>query len=104
MYFGEIKNWKEVGGKDAPVILYGRENSSGTYSFFKEHVLGNKDFANKVQSLPGTAAVVNAVKKDVNGIGYGGAGYAKEIKECAVKKDEKSPALLPIKENVDNNS
>ena len=104
IYLGEIKNWKEVGGNDAPIITYGRENSSGTYSFFKEHVLENKDFANSVQTLPGTAAVVNAVKKDVNGIGYGGAGYAKEIKECPIKKDAAGAALLPIKENIDNNS
>ena len=104
IYLGEFKNWKEVGGNDAPIITYGRENSSGTYSFFKEHVLENKDFSNSVQSLPGTAAVVNAVKKDVNGIGYGGAGYAKEITECPIKKDGATAALLPIKENIDNNS
>ena len=104
IYLGEIKNWKEVGGKDAPIILYGRENSSGTYVFFKEHVLENKDYAQTMQTLPGTAAVVNAVTKDVTGIGYGGAGYAKGIKECAVKKDGSSPALLPVKENIDNNS
>jgi phosphate transport system substrate-binding protein len=104
IYLGETKNWKEVGGNDAPIILYGRENSSGTYSFFKEHVLENKDFTNSVQAMPGTAAVVNAVKKDVNGIGYGGAGYAKEIKEAPIKKDANSPALLPVKENIDNNS
>jgi len=104
IYLGEIKNWKDVGGKNAPIILYGRENSSGTYVFFKEHVLENKDYAQTMQTLPGTAAVVNAVTKDVNGIGYGGAGYAKGIKECAVKKDASSPALLPVKENIDNNS
>ncbi len=104
IYLGEVTNWKDVGGNDAPIILYGRENSSGTYSFFKEHVLENKDFTNALQAMPGTAAVVNAVKKDVNGIGYGGAGYAKEIKEAPIKKDANSPALLPIKENIDNNS
>ena len=41
--------------------LYGRENNSGTYVFFKEHVLQNEDFAAGAQTLPGTAAVVNAV-------------------------------------------
>lgn len=104
IYLGEIKNWKEVGGKNATILLYSRENNSGTYVFFKEHVLENKDFAQNAQTLPGTAAVVNAITKDPNGIGYGGAGYAKGIKECAIKKDEASPALLPVKENIDNNS
>ena len=47
------------------------------------------------QSLPGTAAVVNAVKKDVNGIGYGGAAYAVGVKHAKVKKDANSTAYLP---------
>ncbi|MBS1904375.1 MAG: phosphate ABC transporter substrate-binding protein [Bacteroidetes bacterium] len=100
IFTGAIKNWKEVGGADAPIILYGRENSSGTYSFFKERVLNDADYASSVQTLPGTAAVVNAVKKDVNGIGYGGAGYAKGIKECGVKMYDGGQAYKPTEENV----
>jgi phosphate transport system substrate-binding protein len=104
IYTGKIKNWKEVGGSDAKIILYGRENSSGTYVFFKEHALNNEDFANEMQALPGTAAVVNAVKSDPNGIGFGGVGYAEDLKEAAIRKDATAPALLPKKENIDNNS
>jgi phosphate transport system substrate-binding protein len=104
IYTGKITNWKQVGGKDADIILYGRENSSGTYVFFKDNVLLGQDFASNTQTLPGTAAVVNAVKRDVNGIGYGGAGYAKGIKECAVRKGESGTAYLPTAENVANGS
>jgi phosphate transport system substrate-binding protein len=50
IYTGKLRNWKDVGGKDAPIILYGRENSSGTYDYFKEHVLNKADFANSVQT------------------------------------------------------
>jgi phosphate transport system substrate-binding protein len=95
IYTGEITNWKQVGGKDAAIILYGRENSSGTYSFFKDHVLAGADFSPRVQTLPGTAAVVNALSKDPNGIGYGGAAYAKGVRDCAIAKDAKSPAIMP---------
>ena len=102
IYTGEIKNWKEVGGTDAQIIMYGRENSSGTYVYFKEHVLENKDFSSDVQSLPGTAAVVNAVSKDKNAIGFGGAAYAKGIKDLAVKKDPNSKAFLPNKKNIES--
>lgn len=102
IYTGEIKNWKEVGGSDAKIIMYGRENSSGTYVYFKEHVLENKDFSSDVQSLPGTAAVVNAVSKDKNAIGFGGAAYAKGIKDIAVKKDPDLKAFLPNKKNIES--
>ena len=95
IYTGAIANWKQVGGNDAPIILYSRENSSGTYAYFKDNVLLGRDFAPRAQTLQGTAAVVNAVARDGNGIGYGGAAYAKGIRFAAVKKDEKSPGVMP---------
>lgn len=103
IFSGKITNWKEVGGTDATIILYGRENSSGTYVFFKENVV-KTDYAANCQTLPGTAAIVNAVKKDKFGIGYGGAAYAEGVKHCKVKKDDKSAAFLPTKENIANNT
>jgi len=99
IYQGRIKNWKEVGGADAEIRMYGRENSSGTYTYFHDEVV-KADYAASVQSLPGTAAVVNAVKKDVNGIGYGGAAYAVGVKHAKVKKDANSPAFLPTAESI----
>lgn len=104
IYSGRITNWKQVGGNDATIILYGRENSSGTYGFFKEHVLGGRDFSPRVQTLPGTAAVANAVAKDPNGIGYGGAAYAKGVKDLAVAADAKSKAVLPTPAAVNDGS
>ena len=99
MFKGNIKNWKEVGGADAEIKLYGRENSSGTYVFFQENVVKG-DYASNCQTLPGTAAVVNAVKKDVNGIGYGGAAYAEGIEICKVKKDDKGVGFIPTAETI----
>lgn len=100
IYTGKITNWKQVGGNDAKIIVYGRENSSGTYVYFKDNVLGGADFTPSMQSLPGTAAVVNAVSKDKNAIGFGGAAYAKGIKFASIKKDDKSNGYLPTAENV----
>jgi phosphate transport system substrate-binding protein len=102
IYTGRITNWKDAGGPNAPIILYSRESSSGTYTYFKDNVLMGKDYSPRAQTLQGTAAVVNAVSKDVNGIGYGGAAYAKGIKFAAVKKDDKSPGVLPTLETVRN--
>ncbi len=100
IYTGGIKNWKEVSGPDAKIILYGRENNSGTYVYFKDNVLEGEDYSSSVQSMPGTAAVVNAVAKDKYGIGYGGAAYGKGIKFLKVKKDSDSPGYEPTAENV----
>ena len=104
IYLGTVTNWKQVGGKDATIVLYGRENSSGTYGFFKDNVLLGRDFSPRVQTLPGTAAVVNAIAKDPNGIGYGGAAYAKGVRDCAIAKDAKSPAILPTAVTVHDGS
>ena len=100
IYTGAIGNWKEVGGADAPINLYSRENNSGTYVFFKEHVLQNDDFDSSAQTLPGTAAVVNAVAKDANGIGYGGIAFAEGVKRLKVKKDDLAPAVEGTLENA----
>jgi phosphate transport system substrate-binding protein len=102
IYTGSITNWKEVGGESHVIILYGRENSSGTYSFFKEHVLKNEDYVEQTQTLPGTAAVVNAVSKDKYGIGYGGLAWASGVKFADVKKTDTSKAIAPSNETVSN--
>ncbi len=102
IFTGQLKNWKDVGGPDVPITVYSRENSSGTYEFFKAHVLKGRDFAASAQTMPGTAAVLQAVAKDKTGIGYGGAAYGAGAKHIAVKKDERSPAIEPSEETVLN--
>ena len=84
IYTGKTTNWKDLGGPDKPITAYSRENNSGTYVFFKEHVLGGADFVATAQTLPGTAAVVNAVSKDPGGIGYGGIAYGGSVKHVGI--------------------
>ena len=67
--------------------------------FFLENVVKG-DYASSCQTLPGTAAVVNAVSKDKYGIGYGGAAYAAGVKHCKVKKDDNSPAYAATPETI----
>lgn len=100
IYIGKMTNWSRVGGPDAKIILYGRENNSGTYVYFKDNVLDGEDFAATTQTLPGTAAVVNAVAKDKYSIGYGGAAYARGIKLLKIKREASSAAYGPSAENV----
>ena len=104
IFTGKIKNWNEIGGPDAPITIYSRENSSGTYEFFKSNVLKGEDFASSAQTMPGTAALVQAVGRDKGGIGYGGAAYGSGVKHLNVKKDDASPAVEPTEANVENQS
>jgi len=104
IFSGKVTNWKQLGGPDMIITLYGRENSSGTYEFFKDHVLGKDesgkqiDYATSTQVLQGTAALGEAIARDVKGIGYGGVGYfalRNDVKILHIKKDETSPAVSP---------
>jgi phosphate transport system substrate-binding protein len=58
-----------------PISIYGRNSASGTYGFFKEHVLKNGDYKDTVKEQPGSASVVQGVTNDRYGIGYSGIGY-----------------------------
>jgi len=100
IYTGRVTNWRDLGWQDSRIVTYSRENNSGTYVFFKEHILDNEDFAREVQTLPGTAAVVNAVGKDPLSIGYGGVAYASGVRELPVRSEEGAQAVSPTLENV----
>lgn len=104
IFAGKITNWKQLGGPEMTITLYGRENSSGTYEFFKDHILGKDesgkqvDYSPSTQVLQGTAALGEAVARDVKGIGYGGVGYfalRNDVKILHIKKDDESPAISP---------
>ena len=76
----DVKTWGQLGltGEWAsrPISLYGRNSASGTYGFFKEHVLKNGDYKDEVKEQPGSAAVVQGVTVDRFATGYSGIGYA----------------------------
>lgn len=104
IFSGEAKNFKEFGGMNTQITVYGRENSSGTYEFFKEHVLGKDpngnayDYSPTTQALQGTAALAEAVAKDQKGIAYGGVGYfaqRNDIKILKIKKDKSEKGISP---------
>lgn len=96
IFTGEIKNWKEVGGEDMKIIAYSRESSSGTYEFFKEEVLDDKNYATDVLSMPATGAIVQSVSQTKGAIGYIGLAYqSKSVKQLAVSYDEGKTYVMP---------
>lgn len=77
IYSGEVTNWKEVGGDDAPIVCIGREAASGTRDGF-EAVTGTKDKCKYAQELTSTGDVVQTVAGNPNAIGYASVASVKE--------------------------
>lgn len=105
IFTGKIKNWKEVGGKDLKVVCYSRESSSGTYEFFKEHVMDKKNYAADVLNMPATGAIIQSVGQTEGAIGYVGLAYeTKDVKHVAVSYDSGKTFVEPSLENAKNKS
>ncbi len=73
IYNGTYTNWKEVGGPDKEIHLYGRDARSGTRDYIKRNVLNGK-YSENIKELETTEDIIEAVKNDPNGIGYVGIG------------------------------
>jgi len=105
IFTGKIKNWKEVGGNDLKIIPYSRETSSGTYEFFKEHVLKNKNYVNGIMSMPATGAIIQSISQTKGAIGYVGLAYLnKDVKAVHVSYDAGKKYVEPSIANAKNGS
>jgi phosphate transport system substrate-binding protein len=92
IYRGETVNWKDVGGNDSPINLYGRQSNSGTYDFMKEVVMKG-EYSSSLKSMNGNAQIVEAIKQDKSGIGYVGVGYVKDASGINVLKVALTPVM-----------
>jgi phosphate transport system substrate-binding protein len=102
IYTGVVTDWSQVGGPQHRIILYSRENSSGTYTYFKAHVLDGEDFAPETEDLAGTSAVIHAVLNDPYGIGFGGFAYHEGVACAALELNDSTEAITPTAETVSN--
>ncbi|MFE2861398.1 MULTISPECIES: substrate-binding domain-containing protein [Sphingobacterium] len=92
---GEVENWESVSGQHVPINIYGRQSSSGTYSFIRKKL--KIAYSQKAKEMTGNAQILEAIKIDKSGIGYVGAGYiSKKI------QDNNGIKVLKIKNNVDS--
>ena len=105
IYTGKIKNWKEVGGDNMSIVVYSRESSSGTYEFFKDHVMNKKNYAASVLSMPATGAIIQSVSQTKGAIGYVGLAYiSKGVKDVSVSYDKGKTYVIATVENAKNKS
>ena len=102
IFTGKITNWNVVGGDDMKIVVYSRETSSGTYEFFKEHVLKNKNYMSSILSMPSTGAIIQSVSQTPGAIGYVGFAYTNaSVKDLEVSFDGKT-YVTPSYENAKN--
>ena len=98
---GKLTRWSELGVKipgvsDDTIVRVSRQSSSGTYEFFREHALGNKDFRLGSRDLSGSKEVVELVGSTLTAIGYSGMGYATPaVKMLKVAKAKGEPPVAP---------
>lgn len=98
LYTGEIDNWKDVGGNDAPVVLIGREAGSGTRDGF-ESITGTAEKCQYRQELTSTGDVITAVSQNPDAIGYASLSSVKDsVKALSVG------GIAPSEETVKDGS
>lgn len=109
---GKISTWAELGVKEIPgarsgdIVRVSRQNNSGTYQYFREHVVGKTaDFKAGSLDMNGSKDVVELVGRTPGAIGYSGLGYATPaVKVLRVAKKKGEPCVVPSIATVHDNS
>lgn len=107
IFGGKTTNWKEVGGKDLPILILSRERNSGTHIFFLEHIVrrgnakGPEEFAASALMMPSSQAIATETQGSEAAIGYVGLGYVSDqVKVIEIGKTAAGPFLKPTIEDV----
>lgn len=98
IYIGNIENWKSVGGIDTLIQPVTRNPNSGTYLYFKDHILDAEEYGDNSLIISTTREIVKYVEQNLNAIGYSGMGYKGKVKHIKIDGVE------PIEINVRNDT
>lgn len=108
LFTGRITNWRDVGGRDEPIVLVSRETNSGTHVYFLEEVLRQGDserediFAPQTLLMPSSVGITSEVRRNPNAIGYDGLGYVDPDHEkiLSVARNQGAPFVYPSVESA----
>ena len=105
IYTGKIDHWNDLQGANQKMSVLSRESSSGTYSYFKEHILEGKSYSSTITQLTSNGQIVESVSQSPDAIGYVSVGYVNsKVKVLGVSFDGGKTFVEGKIENVKNNS
>jgi phosphate transport system substrate-binding protein len=99
IYDGNISNWKDVGGEDRAIAVITRDSSSGTYEYFKEEILVDREYRPDALAQPATGGIVQEVSRNKGAIGYIGFAYLDDSTQ-AVALDGGEGFVEATEENI----
>jgi phosphate transport system substrate-binding protein len=95
IFTGRITSWSDITEfYEKPILVINRSPNSGTYLYFKEHVLSDESYTANSEIVPSTQSVVDMVLGNQNAIGYGGTAYGSEVIHCRIN------GVAPTVDNV----
>lgn len=99
---GTLTSWEQINpALTGKIVLFGRQNNSGTYDYFREHICGKKDgkqreFRGGISEMNGSAEVVENVARTPHGLGYSGMGYKTAgVKWLLISSKKGEPGVEP---------
>lgn len=98
IFNGSITNWSTLGGFDEPIMVLIRYSDSGTYLYFKEHVLKGESFTTSAIKINQTTEIMRIISENRNAIGLGGLAVGKNVVHCSINN------VLPTIESVKNDT
>jgi phosphate transport system substrate-binding protein len=84
IFSGKIENWSQLGGKDITILVLTRSPNSGTYLYFKEHVLDDEEYTENAEIYFSTQALIDEIAENENAIAYGGTAYGDKVLHCRI--------------------
>lgn len=99
---GQIKNWKQVGGYDAPIHLLGRDETSEVRNLIDEEFMGDANFSGAIKILPTNTAVMAAVANDPSALAFCDVDLhpPRAVRLIGIKASVSSEAIEPTGENI----
>ena len=97
IYTGKIKNWKELGGPDKPIVVISRDTNSGTYETFETMVLKGAKLAGSTEYVGSNGAIRQRVMSTEAAIGYAGFAFVEGVKALKVNDAMPTPETVTAK-------